>query len=129
MPLKFKNKLNVDVNVFFQYKIGQNRRTRRDAVIDRSTGQRKSLVKSDDDEMLDTTGLKEKFKLVIKMDRIPASGNIKGVKVIPGKGLGHSHHIDYHDMDDHFLILIHYHASHEEDHIDPEVDHPEPPAP
>lgn len=130
MGLKFKNCLDIDVDIFFNYENEEGERCSRGAGPSGVTGHL-SRVQRKDKLPLDRIGLEDDFQLRIKMDHIPREDKIGAIKVVPGTGLGYGHHTEYHQFDDYLLVIIHYKKGkgNKFRDVDPGVYHPDPPNP
>ena len=136
MGYTFKNCLDVDVDIYFQTKDEQGRRCTRGAGPSGTTGYL-SRVESKDELPLDTNDLGEEFQLRVKIDQVSVKGNVMRLKIVPGTGLGFGHHIEFHQIDDLELIIIHYKTNKDLDDflesskfvrdVDPRIEHPDPP--
>src|SRR6056297_3282494 len=102
MDLEFKNDLNLPVEVSFYLKDSNSSI----GLID-VEGEHKTLIQPNGGTLpIDLSGLNRNFMIYIKMEHIPISDGLEGIKVIPGTGLCdllgvECHHVECLQLEDH----------------------------
>lgn len=137
-----KNGLSKKYNAYFRYKIEDIDGEKK--VITRGVGHKKegrgnehySIVEKKQGKKpgslkIDKSDLPSEYSLLIII-KIKSEDEYYNLKVIPGKlGIAHhtEYHFKYHNKNKYVVIIIKYKKfeDDEENHVDPQVEHPDPP--
>lgn len=144
MDLKFKNDLNIPVEIFFHYECEKDKWCTRGAGPS-GASDHLSYVESESSLDLDYFGLGKNFHFLIRMNETPKDDGpdgVVGIKVIPGSGLSEAlnvecHHVECFHLNKKYFAWLHFKEKIENSNgdakkdilrdVDPRVDHPDPP--
>jgi hypothetical protein len=137
----FENEIELGLDVYFKYKVKDEKSNVEE--ITRGIGHKdehgnhKSFVPKKEGRNtgfleFDMTDVGKDFVLLIKLNDIPVNKGYRGIQIFPGTYLGKAHHFEYKARGNKLFVVVHYVDrpldSPREQHIDPKVDHPDPPS-